>query len=249
MSLSNRMLRIALVSLGGLAAAGGIALAQTAPATAPPTSADQSGPPSAQAAQNAPYQTGIPEDTRTSFPVFAVTSVEILRSAHSPTLAVIAVRGLTSSEGWQEGMLVPLTSGKPADGVLDLVLVASAPQDAAPPGTYAPIEAVLPVPELPFKAVRVRSATNTVTLKDLNGYAEAKAPDAPCGPCVGKRFVAKGETAPAGVAASDIMRQEDLPPDTRVLLPTDGIKDMRTNPNRLTIVVGEDGHIVDAIWE
>lgn len=245
MSLSNRMLRVTLLSMSGLAAACGIALGQTAP----PPSSEQSGAPSASAAQNAPSQAGNPEGSSASFPVFAVTSVEILRSKHSPSLAVIAVRGLTSSEGWEEGTLVPLTSGKPADGVLDLVLVASAPQDAAAPGTYAPIEAVLPVPELPFKAVRVRSATNTVTLKDLNGYAEAKAPDNPCGPCVGKRFVAKGEAAPAGVAASDLVRQEDLPPDTRVLMPTDGIKDMRTNPNRLTIVVGEDGHIVDAIWE
>jgi len=245
MSLSNRMLRLTLVSLGGLAAAIGIAHAQPAP----PPSPEQSGPPSASAAQNAPPQAANPEGSSASFPVFAVTSVEILHSAHTPSLAVIVVRGLTSSEGWQEGTLVPLTSGKPADGVLDLVLVASAPQDAAAPGTYAPIEAVLPVPELPFKAVRVRSATNTVTLNDLHGYAEAKAPDDPCGPCVGKHFVAKGAAAPAGVAASDIVRQEDLPPETRVLLPTDGIKDMRTNPNRLTIVVGEDGRIVDAIWE
>jgi hypothetical protein len=245
MSLSNRMLRLTLVSLGGLAAVSGIALAQPAP----PPSPDQGGQPSASAAQNAPPQAANPDGSSASFPVFAVTSVEILRSAHTPSLAVIAVRGLTSSEGWQEGTLVPLTSGKPADGVLDLVLVASAPQDAAAPGTYAPIEAVLPVPELPFKAVRVRSATNTVTLKDLDGYAEAKAPDNPCGPCVGKHFVAKGGAAPAGAAASDVIRQEDLPPDTRVLMPTDGIKDMRTNPNRLTIVVGEDGRIVDAIWE
>jgi hypothetical protein len=245
MSLSNRMLRVALVALGGLAAAGGIAIAQNAP----PPSPGQGGPPSATAAPDATPQTANAEEETASFPVFAVTSVEILRSAHTPSLAVIAVRGLTSSDGWEQGTLVPLTSGNPADGVLDLVLVANAPQDAAAPGTYAPIEAVLPVPELPFKAVRVRSATNTVTLKDLHGYAEVKAPENPCGPCVGKHFVAKGEAAPAGVAASDILRQEDLPPDTRVLLPTDGIKDMRTNPNRLTIVVGEDGRIVDAIWE
>jgi hypothetical protein len=32
-------------------------------------------------------------------------------------------------------------------------------------------------------------------------------------------------------------------------MPTDGIKDMRTNPNRLTVIVGEDGRIVDAIRE
>jgi hypothetical protein len=35
----------------------------------------------------------------------------------------------------------------------------------------------------------------------------------------------------------------------RILKPTDGITDMRANPNRLTIVIGEDGRIVDAIWD
>lgn len=247
MSQSNRMFRVALVALGALAAASSIALAQNAPAKpgSDNASASASGTQDQDNAQSPPSS----ENSTASFPVFAVTSVEILRSTHNPTLAVIAVRGLTSSDGWQEGTLVPLTSGKPVDGVLDLVLVADAPQDASAPGAYAPIEAVLPVPELPFQAVRVRSATNTVTLKDLNGYAEVKVAENPCGPCVGKRFVAKGASAPAGVAAGEIVREEDLPPDTRVLMPTDGIKDMRTNPNRLTVIVGEDGRIVDAIWE
>jgi hypothetical protein len=234
------MLRVVLVSLGGLVAACGMTLAQNAPTP------ERNAPPAAQ--DTTPPGTN-PEGPTASFPVLAVTSVEILHSTHDPSLAVIAVRGLTSSEGWDEGTLVPLTSGKPSDGVLDLVLVASAPQDASAPGTYGPIAAVLPVPELPFKAVRVRSATNTVTLRDLHGYAEAKPPENPCGPCVGKHFVAKGASAPAGVATTDVVRQEDLPPDARVLMPTDGIPDMRTNPNRLTVVVGEDGRIVDAIWE
>lgn len=246
MSQSNRMFRVAVVALGALAAASGIALAQNAPPAKP--ASDNASAPSSGAQDTAQSPTST-EDATSSFPVFAVTSVEILHSSHNPSLAVIAVRGLTSSEGWDQGTLVPLTSGTPADGVLDLVLVANAPQDAAAPGTYAPIEAVLPVPALPFKAVRVRSASNTVTLKDLHGYAEVKAPENPCGPCVGKHYVAIGASAPAGVAAGEIVREDDLPPDTRVLMPTDGIKDMRTNPNRLTVIVGEDGRIVDAIWE
>ena len=236
----DRMLRVVVISLGGLVAVWGVAVAQNAP---PPNQG------TASPAQDTAQPPTNAEGSTASFPVLAVTSVEILHSSHDPSLAVIAARGLTSSEGWDEGTLVPLTSGKPTDGVLDLVLVANAPQDAAPPGTYAPIEAVLPVPELPFKAVRVRSASNTVTLRDLHGYAEAKAPENPCGPCVGKHFVAKGAATPAGATAEQTVREEDLPPDSRVLLPTDGIKDMRTNPNRLTIIVGEDGRIVDAIWE
>ena len=156
---------------------------------------------------------------------------------------------MTTTDGWQNGTLVPLTSGTPADGVLDLVFVAQAPEDASAPGSYGPIQAVLPIPEMPFKAVRVRSATNTLTLKDVNGYVEAKGPSETCGPCVGKQFVPKGATAPAGVAADDTVHEEDLPENSRILKPTDGITDMRPNPNRLTIVIGEDGRIVDAIWD
>src|SRR5689334_2259161 len=98
MSLSNRMLRVTLASLGGLVVASGIALGQTAPVP----SAAQGGPPSGSAAQNPPPPQANAPGSSASFPVFAVTSVEILRSTHSPLLAVIAVRGLTSSEGWEE---------------------------------------------------------------------------------------------------------------------------------------------------
>jgi hypothetical protein len=252
------MLRTALMALGAVIVAGGLAVAQTAPAPAVPKAQAPalSLAPKAQAAvseQNpGPDQTGsggAHDDTTESVPILAVTSVEILHSTHNPDLAVIAARGLTTTDGWQNGTLVPLTSGTPADGVLDLVFVAQAPADASAPGSYGPIQAVLPIPEMPFKAVRVRSATNTLTLKDLNGYVEAKGPTETCGPCVGKQFVAKGATAPAGVAADDTVHEEDLPANSRILKPTDGISDMRPNPNRLTIVIGEDGRIVDAIWD
>jgi hypothetical protein len=249
------MLRTGLMALGAVMFAGGLAVAQTAPAPAAPKA---QGPAlkgqSAASDQNpGPDQTasggGQQDEAAESVPVLAVTSLEILHSTHTPDLAVIAARGLTTTDGWQNGTLVPLTSGTPADGVLDLVFVAQAPADASAPGSYGPIQAVLPVPEMPFKAVRVRSATNTLTLKDVNGYVEAKGPTETCGPCVGKQFVAKGATAPAGVAADDTVREEDLPANTRILKPTDGITDMRANPNRLTIVIGEDGRIVDAIWD
>jgi hypothetical protein len=240
------MLRVVLLASCSLIAAGGLAAAQNAPASPPsaqPAAQDQqSGP------DTAPQEANPGESTESS-PIFAVTNIELLRSAHTPGLAVIVARGRTSSEGWTDGTLVPLTSGKPIDGVLDLVFVADAPEDASAPATYAPIQAVFPVPDMPFTAVRVRSATNSLTLKDLNGFVEAKAPDDVCGPCVGKTFVAKGAAAPSGVAASDVVHEEDLPANTRILRPTDGISDMRTNPNRLTIVLGEDGRVVDAIWE
>jgi hypothetical protein len=51
------------------------------------------------------------------------------------------------------------------------------------------------------------------------------------------------------VAASETVQEENLPAHARVVRPTDGIDDMRPNPNRLTLVIGEDGRIVDAVWE
>lgn len=243
------LMRVAtLATLGGLVLAGG-ALAQTAPPAnggPPPATHSVEHPP----AENVPTDRGSRPDSMERMPVFAITSVEVLRSTHSPRLDVVAVRGLTSSDGWTSGTLVPLSQGTPPDNVLDLVLVAAPPEDSVPPSGFAPIVAVLPLSmDHPYKAIRVRSATNAVLLKQFPGYTEAATPSSPCGPCVGKYFVARGATAPAGVPDGEIVRQEDLPPDARVIGPNDGIGDMRPNPNRLTIIVSEDGRIVDATWE
>jgi len=226
-----------LLTLGSLVALGPGALAQTAP---PPAGSEPRA--------GAPDQANAAEADR--FPVFAITSVEILHSQLKPQIDVIAVRGLTSAQGWEEGDLVPLGNGTPPDGILDLVFVAQAPQDSAAPTGYMPIHAILPLSsDHPFKGVRVRSATNSVLLKSLTGYAEAKPPIEPCQQCVGRYFVAKGSAAPAGVAADGIVREDDLPPNTRIIRSTDGISDVRRDPDRLTILVGEDGRIDDAVWE
>lgn len=237
MSRPSRMTPAILLTLGSLVAFGPGALAQTAP---PPAGSEpQAG---------APGQANAAEADR--FPVFAITSVEILHSQLKPPIDVIAVRGLTSAQGWEEGDLVPLGNGTPPDGILDLVFVAQAPQDSAAPTGYMPIHAILPLSEdHPFKGVRVRSATNSVLLKSLTGYTEAKPPIEPCKQCVGRYFVAKGGAAPAGVAADGIVREDDLPPNTRIIRSTDGISDVRRDPDRLTILVGEDGRIDDAVWE
>jgi len=235
-----------LIALGPIAlgpiALGGRALAQTAPASsgvAPQAGAAQAGAPDEVNAESAER-----------YPVFAITSVEILRSQLKPQIDVIAVRGLTSAQGWSEGELVPLETGTPPDGVLDLVLVARAPQESAAPTGYEPIHAILPLSvDHPFTGVRVRSATNSVFLKSLQGYTEAKAPVEPCKQCVGRYFVAKGDAAPAGATADQILREDDLPPNTRVIRSTDGIADVRHDPDRLTVLVGEDGRIIDAVWE
>jgi hypothetical protein len=182
-------------------------------------------------------------------PVLAVTAVEVLRGSQSPTSDVVRVRGIGGTKGWSNAALFPITQGTPSDGILDLVLVATPPSDHAPQG-FDQIEAILPVDTgHPYKGVRVRSANNAVTVKTLPGSAQAKGPSEDCSKCVGKHFVAKGAAAPGGVAVGDIVKQDDLPANVRIIRPTDGIGDMQSDPNRLTLVIGDDGKIVDAAWD
>jgi hypothetical protein len=236
----DRSTPIVVVALCSMLAFGAAA---QGPSAAPP-SEPQSG-----AAAAGPDLTATNEPDE-SLPVLAIASVEVLRSPHSPTLDIVVARGLTSTEGWTDGTLVPLTRGTPADGVLDMVLVAQPPPDAAGAAGEAPIQAVLLLaPDHPFKAIRVRGASNAVTLRNLPGFAEAKVLATVCDPCIGKHFLAKGATAPAGIAADQIVREEDLPPNARVVQPNGGISDMHADPNRLTLVLGDDGRILDAVWE
>ena len=216
-------------------------------------------PPKAQSTQAAkettpPEQGGEseePEDASSKLvPVLWISSVEAMRSTHGPPLDVIRVRGITGTEGWQSAELVPLTKGAPPDGMLDLALVAEGPSNSTAPSKGAVIEAVFTIePGHPFKGVRVHGATNRVTLKGIPGYAEASNPPSDCSTCVGKYFVAKGETAPAGVSAGDVIHEENLPKTLHVVKPTDGIGKLDSDPNRLTLVLGEDGRIVIAVWD
>jgi hypothetical protein len=190
------------------------------------------------------------EETPNLAPVLWVTSVEAISSTHPPTLDVIRVRGITSTDGWEDAELVPLTRGLPPDGFLDLAFVAKAPSDSTSPSKGPVIEAVFTLePGHPFKGVRVHGATNRVTLKAIPGYAEAPPPPADCTDCVGKYFVAKGETAPSGVSANEVIHEESLPKTLHVVKPTEGIGKLDSDPNRLTIVIGDDGRIVIAIWD
>jgi len=191
-----------------------------------------------------------PNEEAESFPVFAITSVEILRSKHDPVMDIVVVNGLTSADGWTGGELLPLRHGSSSDGVLDLVFTAEAPEESVAPTHYAPIQAILPLsPGHPFKAVRVRGAINSLLVHDFPGVAEAKQPAEPCKPCVGKIFVSKNGVVPTGVAPTDVLREEELPPTARVVHPEEGLADAQHNPNRLTIIIGEDGRIADAAWQ
>ena len=213
---------------------------QSAPAS------KEAGPPPEEASDSASS-----EDTPPNFaPVLWITSVEAMRSTHEPTLDVIRVRGITSSDGWEEGELVPLTKGNPVDGMLDLAFIAQAPTDPAAPSKNPVIEAVFTIePGHPYKGVRVHGATNRVTLKAIPGFAEAPPPPNDCTECIGKYYVGKGEAAPAGVNAEEIVREETLPKSVHVIKATDGIGKLDSDPNRLTLVLGEDGRIVIAVWD
>jgi hypothetical protein len=179
-----------------------------------------------------------------------VTSVEVLRSTRAGGMDIVRARGLVTSDAWGEPHLLPITRGEPLDGVLDLIFQANSPTGVMSLGPFMPVEAILPVePGHPYKGVRVRASNNAITLKTLPGYAEAAPPKEDCAKCLGKFFVGKGASPPAGVAADDIVREADLPWPLRVIKPTDGIPSYAFDPNRLTLVLSEDGRIVDAAWD
>ena len=183
-------------------------------------------------------------------PVLHFKSVEIIRSAHAPIIDIIRVRGVASSAGWEEAELIPLSRGVPADGVLELIMVARAPSEAADAKGFEEVEAIFPLEtNHPFKGVNVHSASDSVGVTQLPGYAEGKSTAEDCSKCVGKTFVAKGAAAPAGKSAADLVREEQLPVLTRIVRPSEGIPSADSNPNRLTLILNKDGKITAAVWD
>ncbi len=227
---------------------GAPAFAQTTAApNATPITGDQ--PPQAGQTRGGPQEADQDSEDRKA-PVLEVTSVEVLRSTHGPVLDVLRVRGLTSTGGWDEAELVPLSRTPAADGILDLVFIARTPTEAQEATGFAPIEAIFPIESgHPYKGFRIHGATSPVTLKTLPGYAEAAPVAEDCAKCVGKYFVPKGAAMPAGKSAGEVVQQEHLPPTVRVIKTTDGIANLDSDPNRLTLVVDDDGRIVTAVWD
>jgi hypothetical protein len=227
----------------------GAALAQTTAAAA--RSNGQGSAPPQSGAQGQGQGQGQSQDApEVRAPVLRVTSVEVMRSTHGSVLDIVRVRGLASTEGWEEGELVPLTRGTPKDGMLELVFVARAPAEAMEATGFEPIEAIFPIESShPFKGVNVHSASESVTLTQLPGYVEGKGGGEDCSKCVGKVFVAKGASLPSGKSAADVVKEEQLPPMSRVIKHSDGIPSAESNPNRLTLVLSRDGTITSAIWD
>jgi hypothetical protein len=183
-------------------------------------------------------------------PVLMVTSVEVIRSTRGGQLDIVRVRGLTSTDGWENPQLVPLTKGIPADGILDMLLVAQAPSEAMEPTGFSSVDAVFVFePEHPYKGIRVHGATNRVTMKALPGYAEVPPVRNDCAKCVGKYFIAKGAAIPPGKTAADVVKETDLPTGLRVIKASEGIGKLETDPNRLTLLLDENGMIEIAVWD
>jgi hypothetical protein len=189
-------------------------------------------------------------ETPRTAPIFWITSAEVMRSTHAPQLDVIRVRGLASTDGWESIELVPLSKGVPTDGILDLMLIGEAPADNSTPTDYPTVEATFAIePGHPFQGVRIHGAENSVTVKALPGYAEAATRPVDCSSCVGKYFLRKGEVVPADRAKETVVREEDLPHNLRVLRDSDGVGNLSSDPNRMTVFLDGNKKIVMAMWD
>jgi hypothetical protein len=179
-------------------------------------------------------------------PVLYVTGIEVVRSTLSPPIYTIRVTGLTSSRGWSAPQLVPLFWGKPADGVLDLQLIATSPEQSQKAEGFVPVDATFTLEAgQPYKGVRVRASANALALKQLPGSVRGQIKAIDCTKCIGKKFVEKGGLQ----QGDDVVREKDLPRGFRVIMPTHGVAGITHNPNRLDLILDANRTIVMAFWE
>jgi hypothetical protein len=224
----------------------GFALAQGTP---PSSSVGGSAPQYGAADAMQMVEPAAPSETTesTELPVLYVTSVEILRTTVEPKLDIVRVTGLTGSAGWSEPQLVPTFAGKPSDDVLDLQFIATTPEESQKAEGFVPIGAIFPLEQdHPFKGVRVHASENAIEVKQIPGSNQATINVNGCQDCIGKKFVEKGQAQPG---QQGIVRQEDLPKVLRWITPSSGIRGITQNPNRLTLILGDDNTIVEAFWE
>ena len=180
-------------------------------------------------------------------PVLYVTGMEVMRTVTAPQIDIVRVTGLAASKGWSYPQLVPTETGVPADGMLDLQLIATVPEESEDADGFVPVSAVLVLEaDDPYKGVRVRGAENAIEVKQVPGSNVASVAVNDCHDCVGKKFVAAGR---AQSGQSGIVRQEDLPRELRVIAPSSGIQGDTPRPDRLTLILGEDDTITEAFWE
>ena len=213
---------------------------QTAAGAQPQSSSnDQSGAPGESAGEEV--------SATVELPVLYVTGVEILETASDPKIDVVSVTGLVPSDGWTFPQLVPTYAGKPFDGVIDLQFIATAPVQSQLATGFVEVSAVFPLqPDPSLKGVRVRGAENAISVLQVPGSNRNAVQVNDCRDCLGKRFAPSGQ---AQAGEQGVVRQDDLPKALRVIRPSDGIRGMEQDPNRLTLITDEKGTIVEAFWE
>src|SRR5882724_2992195 len=237
-----------MTKLFALAGAFAIAAALSAgPAWAQDTSSDESAG-SQDVGQSNP--TGAPQSYTTPpmAPVLFITSVEVVQTTLDPKQAIIKVRGLTGSRGWSGPQLVPLFQGETPDGILDLQFIAQTPDQTQKAEGFMPIYAIFPLDpgdKLP-KGIRVRGVGNVMLLTQLPGSIETTITKEDGSKAVGKRWAEKGTAQPG----PDVVREEDMPRNFRIIPPKKGVAGITHNMNRLNLVLGEDGKTITwAFWE
>ncbi len=182
-----------------------------------------------------------------SLPVLYVTSVEILRTSAQPEVDIVRVTGLAASSGWSEPLLAPTYAGAPSDGVLDLELIATPPDQSQNADGFVEVDAILPLePGHSFQGVRVRGSENAITVKQIPGFGQATISVNDCKACAGKKFAAEGSTQPQ---QQGVIHQAELPKLLRIIKAADGIRGTDLDPNRLTLILGDDNTILEAFWE
>jgi hypothetical protein len=125
--------------------------------------------------------------------VLYVTSVEVVRTSAEPELDIVRVTGLAASQGWSAPQLVPTYAGKPADGILDLELVATPPDQSQGADGFMSVSAIIPLEQSrPFEGVRIRGSENAITVKQIPGAGQATISADGCASCAGKRFAPEG---------------------------------------------------------
>jgi len=226
----------------------GSAFAQNGPAAHPPIPGVA--PPSYSGPGWAPEEepAAAPERAAsTDLPVLYVTSVEILRTSAEPTLDIVRVTGLAASQGWSAPQLVPTYAGKPFDGILDLELIATPPDQSQAADGFVQISALLTLEQdHPFAGVRVRGSENAIVVKEIPGVVRATININDCQNCMGKKFAPEGSTLQP---QQEVVRKEDLPKHLRMIKASDGISGAEQDPNRLTLILDEDNTILEAFWE
>jgi len=195
--------------------------------------------------------TGAPQSYTTPpmAPVLFITSVEVVQTTLEPRQAIVKVRGLTGSRGWSGPQLVPLFQGDTPDGILDLQFIAQTPDQTQKAEGFVPIYAIFPLDpgdKMP-KGIRVRGVGNVMLLTQLPGTIETTIDKEDGSKAVGKTWAEKG-TAAAGTA--NVVREEDMPRNFRIIPPKKGVAGITHNMNRLNLVLGEDGKTITwAFWE